>query len=694
MHDTPSALPAARRLRGAVTRGVLVLGLFLGAIAGLAGPTVAAGGAATDVATAPRVVVIAVPDLLWSDLSPSATPTMWALLAQGASGALSVKSRWQLAGCADGLLTLGAGDRAAAERSSEPARPCTGPATASPPAGALAAALRAHGVRTAALGPGAGLALPGADVTGALGAIPTLDGANAVVVAVDDSVYTAPPKARAQAVRGADAQVAALVDPLPATTTVLLVGSSDRPAAAGGGGPTPEAHLHVALARGPGFPPGSLRSPSTKRAPYVELIDVAPTVLTLVGAPVPSTMVGRAWQSADGPASAAARAAALQDVDVKAVQGAHWRPAFMWALGALALLVAIAALLGLATAQPGRRPRVATATSYAGLLVAALPVSSWLVQTVPWWRWNGLVLPALLLAFAAVIAAAATLAGRSKPVRGLVVITGVSAAVLVADLVTGSRLQTAALLGDSPITAGRFYGAGNTAFGVLAASALLGTAVVFAAPPTPGASSHRRGTPPHLTRAAAAAVVLLAVGTVDAAPSLGADLGGALSYLPSALVLVLLLTGIRPTWRRAMAAVAAGVALVAAVAVWDYHRPAGRRTHIGDFVGELLNGQAGSVLHRKASANLGQLGSSPFLPLLLGSILVVVAALRWQQPRLSRLLDDTPGLGPGLAVGLLCAVLGGLLNDSGVTVTGIMLSVAVPTVAALAVRAAADDSGP
>ncbi|MFL6101227.1 MAG: hypothetical protein ACJ71T_14875 [Actinomycetales bacterium] len=697
MEDTPSALPAAaRRSRTAITRVLLVVALVLVAAAGLAGRAVAGTEVATDpateMATAPRVVVIAVPDLLWSDLSPSATPALWALLRQGASGALSVKSRWQLAGCADGLLTLGAGDRAAAERSSEPARPCAGPTPtgASPPAGALAAALRAHGVRTAAIGDGATMALPGADVTGALGAVPPLDEGAAVMVAVDDSVYAAPPSGRAQAVRGVDAQVGALLDPLPPTTTVLLVGSSDRPAAAGGGAANPEAHLHVALARGPGFHPGSLRSPSTKRAPYVELIDVAPTVLSLVGAPVPSAMVGRAWESAGGPAGAAHRADALRDVDVKAVQGAHWRPAFMWALGALALLVAVAALAGLATAGP----RTAAATSYACLLVAALPVSSWLVQAVPWWRWSGLVLPALLLAVAAVIAGAATIAGRSRPVLGLVTVTGVSAAVLMADLVTGSRLQTAALLGDSPITAGRFYGAGNTAFGVLAASTLLGTAVVFAAPPTNGGSTSRRGTRPHWARAATAGVVLLAVGAVDAAPSLGADLGGALSYFPSALVLVLLLTGIRPTLGRASAALAAGVILVAAIAVWDYHRPAGRRTHIGDFVAELLNGQAGSVLHRKASANLGQLGSSPFLPLLLGSVLIAVAALRWQQPRLRRLLDQTPGLGPGLAVGLLCAVLGGLLNDSGVTVTGIMLSVAVPTVAALAVRAASDDSGP
>ncbi len=55
------------------------------------------------------------------------------------------------------------------------------------------------------------------------------------------------------------------------------------------------------------------------------------------------------------------------------------------------------------------------------------------------------------------------------------------------------------------------------------------------------------------------------------------------------------------------------------------------------------------------------------------------------------MLAATPGLGAGLAGWAVCAVLGGLLNDSGVTVTGIMIAVALPVVAALALRAEPDE---
>ncbi len=76
--------------------------------------------------------MLAVPDLLWSDVSPTRTPTLWRLVSEGSTGVVSVKSSWDLAGCADGLLTLGAGSRAAAEPQAARARPCADPSAGSP----------------------------------------------------------------------------------------------------------------------------------------------------------------------------------------------------------------------------------------------------------------------------------------------------------------------------------------------------------------------------------------------------------------------------------------------------------------------------------------------------------------------------------------------------------------------------------
>ncbi len=240
-------------------------------------------------------------------------------------------------------------------------------------------------------------------------------------------------------------------------------------------------------------------------------------------------------------------------------------------------------------------------------------------------------------------------------------------------------MQTSALLGDSPITAGRFYGAGNTAFGVLAASALIGVALAAAVP----ADRPRRTA---IRLAVVAGVVLLAVALVDAVPTLGADVGGGLALMPSALVVVLLLARVRLGARRLVAVIAIGAIPVVALALWDYHRPPARRTHMGQFVAQIVDGQAGNVISRKISANVGQLVASPFLPLVIGTIVLVVVVRLRHRPLVERTLSSTPGLVPAIWGFTLCAVLGALLNDSGVTVTGIMLSVALPAVTALALR--------
>ncbi len=58
--------------------------------------------------------------------------------------------------------------------------------------------------------------------------------------------------------------------------------------------------LSVAAVRGPGFAPGLLRSTTTQRDGFVNLTDVAPTVLTYFGLDRPDAMEGRRMETGDG----------------------------------------------------------------------------------------------------------------------------------------------------------------------------------------------------------------------------------------------------------------------------------------------------------------------------------------------------------------------------------------------------------
>jgi hypothetical protein len=624
--------------------------------------TVATAATAAPAAVPGPVVLVAVPDLRWSDVTATGTPQLWSLARSGAIGALTVKTDRQVAGCADGLLTLAAGDR----RQAEPAGArCTTAAPDRPTA--LAAALAADRVPVLTRGPGAEALLAGAPP-----AAPDLPAG--VTLVVDDTLLAAPGPGRAGAVTDLDSRIGALTTALRGTGTLLVVGSSDGP---GPGGRDRHAHLHVAIAHGPGFPAGLLDSPSTRRSPYVELVDVAPTVLALLDRPVPAAMTGRGWRPVADGSPVADRVARLADLDVRAVRVAAWRPPFQWALAMAALLAGLAALALLAGRLPAGSRGLMAPACYA---VAALPLASWLLQPVPWWRGPGvragLLLCLLLLGLAAAVGAAATLLARRHPLLGLWTVTGATAAVLLGDLVTGSRLQSASLLGDSPLTAGRFYGAGNTASGALAAATLLAVGTLAGA----------------LARSVAiplAAVTLLVVIGVDGAPTLGADFGGVLALGPAALVLLLTLAGVRLSPARWLAVLAAGAVPTLLVALWDWSRPPDRRTHIGRFVAQVLDGSAGGVLARKETANLGQLTGSPYLPLLVGGLLVA-AALLVRRPKWALVAGERLTAVPGMPAALLglavAGVIGTLLNDSGIAVAGIMASVAIPALAAPAVR--------
>lgn len=642
-------------------RSGLVLSAVLAVLVAAPGiiPVASAAPAGT-----PHVVLIAVPDLRWSDISASRTPALAGFLRRAAVGTLAVKAAGLPTRAPAGWLTLGAGNRMAGIEPLAPAATALAAAQArndaltyGARAGALGSALAAGGrTATARGGPGAGLAVAPAPAP--------VGQADADLTVIEDSRMYGP--------RGADrAAAAAAVDrdlaPLLADTgrrprLVLVAGISD--------GPTGGARLHVAAATGPGFGAGSLASSSTRRAPYVQLIDVAPTVLAALGVAAPPSMSGTPWRSTEEGAVAPSPAS-LADLDRQARAGLRWAGIFQTGLVWAVLVLVGLAVLG-SRATPGWRSRRAgSALALAAYLLAALPAASFGMQLLPWWRAPAAV--AVLPAAALAAAAMARAADRWRPGHGPVAIAALTLGVLGADLVSGTHLQTAALLGDSPLIAGRFAGAGNLAFAMFAASGLLLLGLLC------------RG---HRGRGAAvpAAAVGGALGLgVLGAPFLGADAGGLLAATPAVAVLLLRLAGwpFRARWA-GLFGLGAGV-LLSGVALADYARPESDQTHLGRFVGGLLHGgTGGAAVRRHLESAAHSLISSPFNLLL---VLAAAGALGSARGRLApqrRALAAIPGLLDGLLAAAVAVALGGLVNDSGIAVPGIAACLLVPLMVAVA----------
>ena len=479
---------------------------------------------------------------------------------------------------------------------------------------------------------------------------------------------------RSQALAALDtviADVRSAIAGLDGKTLLLVAGLSEKGVS--------RAQLHPLIAVHPDLPPGYLSSSSTGRAPYVQLIDVAPTALRALGLENPDSMVGSAMRWAGPRESLDEALVNLRDLNRAAVaHGGVTRP-FFWSLVVLAgaLVVGLVLVAFWKPAKASRRGRLGRGLSRGALAFAALPAATHLANLTPWWRSpNREVALGLAVAGCVVVLVlfAIVLGGRRGPIGRLlpggrpragpaVVVMLITALTVGVDVVLGSPMELNSLLGYNAIVAGRFIGLGNLSFGVFAVCILLTTVVLV------------RG---------ATRQVLVGVGAVGAlavvivgAAGLGRDFGGVLALVPGFLFLAVFATDTRLSVRRVLSIGAVTAVAVSAFALLDYQRSADERTHLGRFVAQLVDGQAWTVVARKAQANLDVLTGSPVTWLIpIFSIALWVMLRRGGQLR--EFLAAQPRWRAGLLAASISVAIGALINDSGVAVPAIAACVVVP----------------
>jgi len=173
-------------------------------------------------------------------------------------------------------------------------------------------------------------------------------------------------------------------------------------------------------------------------------------------------------------------------------------------------------------------------------------------------------------------------------------------------------------------------------------------------------------------------------------PAFGSDVGGILALVPAAAVSMLLLWRVAIRIRTALLIAVGTVAVLGVFAAIDLARPPESRTHLGRFVAKVLDGEALEILQRKLEANLSVLDSvwSWVIPLALAFFIY----LMWRPNRTLRLLQaEYSGLRAFAISGLLLGVIALLVNDSGVSMPAMMLAIALPFVAYLAIEVEAGE---
>jgi hypothetical protein len=393
--------------------------------------------------------------------------------------------------------------------------------------------------------------------------------------------------------------------------------------------------------------PGGLTSDTTRRDGVVSNVDVAPTVLDFLDAPIPQDSVGSPIR-VGGPAPT--------DLLERYVE---WRSSSApVALGVLAFaLASLAASLLLLlgpwrASSPVQRGVALWVLFSVGLLVALVPAS-----LLPDLR------PVVAVAGVAVIGAflagAALLAGRGSPTRPVALLATAGLVLVVLDALFGWPTGTTPLLGGSALEGVRFFGLGNPYSGIVLSGAVL-LAVML--------------------RPWAGVTVLAAAALFAGLPFLGADLGGAITLSAVAALWYGLRVRGRLGWREWALVGAAAVAGAAIVVVTHLSLPPGA-THVSRAVeGSGPVDLVRVLLHRLAL----NLRATTALPAAWLAILGVPfwLVLVWRRPGRFRLLDRDPAWRDAVIALGLGGMIGYVLNDTyGLTAVAFVFlsgAVAVP----------------
>jgi hypothetical protein len=583
-----------------------------------------------------HVVVVGVTDR--TELTPTDRAVLGSHLTDAQAGTVSIRPRYVGDCAAAGWTTLGAGRRAAVGGLCAP-EVQNGKVTDWTARQAAAAARRGDAQLgtlagsvpgcVAAVGPGAALAAAKPD--GSVAGYQTPE------EFVAGGMQTPCPITLIDAGPLSDRVITQLADREDITLIVTGVGP-----AAGSDDPS----LQVVYRLGTTLP-GWLTSASTRREGIVTLTDLTRTLIDF-GAP------GSAVAVDGSPFAVYSADLTVDGIDAKINSIAalsHAAPIGYLALGLGGGLLFVILVLGTLRSRFALPKLILT---FGGILGAAMMLTG----ALPWQNSGspGLFLSLLVAAWSVILTALALFIGRLAHVPNAIAAAAITVAAFTVDAALGAVMQSGSMLNSRPIFGLRWYGFGNVTFAAYASAGL------FLA----GYLAHRyliAGK--RVAAVAVAGIIGLGIVICEGWPSMGSDFGGVIALTPAVLWLMLALSGVKITWPKLLVIAGFAVLTVGVISVLDWIRGADRRSHLGNFVQRILDGDALDVISRKAVAAAETMASPLGVGSLLIGVMLWIAIMTYLVPRVSA---DFTTLRSTLVAILIVAILGTLLNDGGISV--------------------------
>lgn len=283
--------------------------------------------------------------------------------------------------------------------------------------------------------------------------------------------------------------------------------------------------------------------------------------------------------------------------------------------------------------------------------------------------------PSITVAVAEVIGATLIIAlilaipVRRFPMASYLVVTGITALMIIIDLILESPLGKTSPFSYDAMAGARFYGIGNEYMGVLLGCILVFTGLLL------DALKVRSGPLKVLVL-----TMLVAVTYVMAAPGLGTNAGGTIAAVAGTGATAYVLYGGRIKARTVFAVSAAGVLIIAVFMAYDLTRVAESQSHIGRTVSlirengfsEIIN-----IISRKWAVNYKLLRNTTWSWFFFTSLLTIYLLGRKVPSASARFKANYPWFNRFLTGVLFAALFALVFNDSGIVAAATMITFAV-----------------
>ena len=259
---------------------------------------------------------------------------------------------------------------------------------------------------------------------------------------------------------------------------------------------------------------------------------------------------------------------------------------------------------------------------------------------------------------------------RNRNIRlPLIVMSAVTALLILIDQLVGAPLSFTGFFSYSPIAAFRFYGIGNEGVSVLIGAVLTGLGLALDAS---NDSGYRR-VAKHLRLWGIPLIGGLTI-FISTSPLFGANNGASICSVIAFGLFWMLANDKRLTWPRALAILAVGAALLASMILVD--RFSGNQTHLARALGSAQSGgldQLWIIITRKAAINMRVLTQTNFTYIVV-ALLGYLAYMRARPSgEFARMVKANPHFGSAITATLAGGVVAYFSNDSGIVLPALMV---------------------